>query len=246
MGSLAKYGALAGLGQGLKDVAANKREERIATEAGNAAEKRAMRVAKWQSDQADRRAGDQRGHDIEVRTLDNTARAERESDQRQFEGTQNTKDRQNRLDVAQIQALGGSGGRDPLQTYLAKGDDVKTSTQQSVDGKTTYTITKHQASGTSWRRWNTPRGGVNFPEGRDPVELAPQFAKTQKLPTNTSSEQKAARAAVVRQVIQAEDRLIQAIGTDVEAQMVQRFESLAGYIPLTYLRIRHAQSILGP
>jgi len=116
VGSLAKWGAMAGLGSGMQDVATTKKEDRQMREKLTAEEARQMRIEKWRSGEEDRRAGEDRQHQLDLVDLESSQRQVDERVSRGFDAQQADLDRESRERVAMINATGRDGSRPDWMT----------------------------------------------------------------------------------------------------------------------------------
>lgn len=247
MGSLAKYGALAGVGKGLQVIGEQKREERLAEEKDIRLEerqrKRDERLQKWQQER-DVTVHEQRLTEGEAQEglRRETLRIEREGEQ-DFKARESALDRESRELIARIRSQGvGSESRRRLSEWLAKGEDIRISSKQSPAGLETISIIAHPPSGKSFQQHNHSGGTVNFPEGRDPLDTAEMF----NIPVGTKrAEKDEARDQILGRISSFENMLIGSIGSDDEKQALEFFQEKMGYVPLQYLRIKHAATLLG-
>ena len=249
MGSLAKYGALAGLGRGISEYAEGKREERLLEEkdqrVADREEARFLRQQKWQAERDEQQFTRLTERDETQEALRReTARLQRESDQA-FRREQNELDRLSREAIAQYKARGASATqkRDMME-YLLKGEDIDMSVQQDPAGLDTITVTRFAPSGDTFRAYTHGAGTTHFPQGRDPVELASAFGVTGGQGRGRKG-QDAIRTQVLGKIAQAESSLMKAMGTENETAALQLFQEKLGYTPLLWQRTKNAERIIG-
>lgn len=135
MGSLAKWGAVSGLGSGMQDVAQTKKEDRQSQEKIAAEEAREMRIRKWQEGAATRAEDRKLESDKTLADyqagIDTTVR-EDEQAQETSEGA--ARDR-NRIAVAEINARGRGSSSAEWQKNRLQSKDLKVA--NAMGGETT-------------------------------------------------------------------------------------------------------------
>jgi hypothetical protein len=158
MGSLAKWGAMAGVGKGMQENAATKKEDRQMQEKLDAQESRDMRIRKWQ---------EERGKEKEVRTHDRNldvtlyqhdlTELAKEGDKK-YKSGESSLDRASAERIARINASGRSGTMQEWEKQRLKGGTM--SVADGMGGETETATMTDQFSGITYAMvdgiWQAP------------------------------------------------------------------------------------------
>lgn len=109
MGSLAKWGAIAGLGKGIESIATTKKEDRQAKERIDAEEARQMRIEKWRAARDVGTAKTAQTSRLELADYQDELTQKGKVSDRAFTGEQAKLERENKRAVARINQSGRTG-----------------------------------------------------------------------------------------------------------------------------------------